>query len=185
MKVIKLKSDKDILDINKLIAKKPVLFFIYAPWCGHCQAMKPEWEKAKDRFKDRADVHAVEVDEEGFNNLLHKLHVYSAIKGKVTGYPTLLCVKGTSQPTIFKDNREVDSIALFITEHFPKSKTATIVPASKSSPKTKTGGPKKPTSAAKPKKATKPKKTDKPRPQKTDKPKRRTAAKSKKPVKSV
>lgn len=185
MKVIKLKSDKDVLEIDKLIAKKPMLFFIYAPWCTHCKAMKPEWEKAKDMFKDRADVHAVEVDEEGYNNLLHKLHVSPAIKGKVTGYPTLLCVKGTTQPTIFTGNREAKSIAIFITEHFPKSKTATIVP-SKSSPKTKTGGAlKKPTSAAKPKKATKPKKTDKPRPKTTNKPKRKTATKSKKPVKSA
>lgn len=37
-----------------------VLFF--APWCGHCKALKPAWEEFAERYKDSPNALVAEVD---------------------------------------------------------------------------------------------------------------------------
>ncbi|KAK8814493.1 hypothetical protein WA538_000312, partial [Blastocystis sp. DL] len=36
----------------------------YAPWCGHCKALKPTWDKASDDLKDKVHFGDVDATEE-------------------------------------------------------------------------------------------------------------------------
>ena len=62
----------------------------YAPWCGHCQNLKPKYEKAAKSLKDLAQVAAVNCDEEGNKPLC-------SAQG-VQGFPTLKIVKPSKKP---------------------------------------------------------------------------------------
>jgi len=44
----------------------------YAPWCGHCQRLAPEWEKAANILKGIVKVAAVDAQAEQVNKKLLK-----------------------------------------------------------------------------------------------------------------
>ncbi|KAK4695053.1 protein disulfide-isomerase A6, partial [Lecanoromycetidae sp. Uapishka_2] len=77
---------------QKLIAKSNQVSIVefYAPWCGHCKNLKPEYEKAAKSLKDLAQVAAVNCDDE-----LNKPFCGSM---GVQGFPTLKIVKPSKKP---------------------------------------------------------------------------------------
>ena len=67
-----------------------VFLRFYAPWCGHCKNLKPEYEKAAKGLKDLAQVAAVNCDEESNKSFCGSMGVQ--------GFPTLKIVKPSKKP---------------------------------------------------------------------------------------
>ena len=57
--VVKLTKD----NFKKLVLDSDQLWFIefFAPWCGHCKALAPAWEKAAKTLKGVVNVGAVDM----------------------------------------------------------------------------------------------------------------------------
>jgi protein disulfide isomerase family A protein 3 len=88
---------------------RDIMVEFYAPWCGHCKNLKPEYDNASNQLKDVESVMlgAFDASEdsppEGFD---------------VQGFPTLYFVPGDkSSPVPYEGAREAKSIVKFIQEH--------------------------------------------------------------------
>jgi len=69
---------------------------IYANWCGHCNALKPEWKKMKKGMRGM-NCHYLEVEDADPNKDRKIADVNSRLKGEklvANGYPTVFKVKG-------------------------------------------------------------------------------------------
>ena len=86
-----------------------MMLFFYAPWCGHCSEMKPQYEAAADTLeRDAVDVTMARVDA--------TVHVDIAAEHQLTGYPTLKWFEdGVS--TTYEGDRRAESIISWIKKH--------------------------------------------------------------------
>lgn len=80
-------SDVLVLDestIDKEIEKHPaILIEFYAPWCGHCKALAPEYEKVATKLKGKVPVAKIDCD----------ANRKAAEKFEIQGFPTLKLFK--------------------------------------------------------------------------------------------
>ena len=74
----------------------------YAPWCGHCQRLKPTWAELANEIGDRVNVAKVNADE---STML-------AERFDIRGYPTLLFFH-RGKYFKYMGDRDLDSLADF------------------------------------------------------------------------
>ncbi|KAL4887717.1 hypothetical protein BJY04DRAFT_176477 [Aspergillus karnatakaensis] len=77
---------------NQLIANSNYTSIVefYAPWCGHCQNLKPAYEKAAKNLEGLAKVAAVNCDEEANKPFCGQMGIQ--------GFPTLKLVTPSKKP---------------------------------------------------------------------------------------
>lgn len=96
---------------------KDVLFEVYAPWCGHCKRLAPEYEKV-----------ATKIAESGLDDMV----VLSKMDGTANdspvesisweGFPSLFYVKaGETEPIKYDGPREAEGMWEWIEEHHSNS----------------------------------------------------------------
>ncbi|XP_030830286.1 protein disulfide-isomerase A6 homolog [Strongylocentrotus purpuratus] len=66
--------EKEVLN-----SKDGVLVEFFAPWCGHCKSLAPEWAKAATELKGKMKLGALDAT----------VHTVTASRYNVRGYPTL------------------------------------------------------------------------------------------------
>jgi len=76
----------------------------YAPWCGHCKALAPEWEKAATALKGIIKIGAVDMTE----------HEEVGRPYDVKGFPTIkLFGMNKNQPVDYDGARQANDIVNF------------------------------------------------------------------------
>uniref|UniRef100_A0A1B0C038 Protein disulfide-isomerase n=1 Tax=Glossina palpalis gambiensis TaxID=67801 RepID=A0A1B0C038_9MUSC len=91
-----------------LSERDTTLVMFYAPWCGHCKRLKPEYSKAAELVRDDdpkislAKVDCTEAGKEICN------------KYSVTGYPTLKIFKGSELSQDYNGPREANGIVKYM-----------------------------------------------------------------------
>ncbi|OMP07536.1 Thioredoxin [Corchorus olitorius] len=80
-----------------------VLVEFFAPWCGHCQALTPTWEKAANVLKGVATVAALDAD----------AHKSLAQEYGIRGFPTIKVFVPGKPPIDYQGARDVKPIAEF------------------------------------------------------------------------
>ncbi|XP_072385588.1 protein disulfide-isomerase A5-like [Diabrotica undecimpunctata] len=74
----------DANTLAKLLKKelRPLMVMFYAPWCGFCKTLKPDYAEAAKELKDDAVLAAIDVNRP--ENTVVRTHY------NITGFPTLL-----------------------------------------------------------------------------------------------
>lgn len=82
--------------------KKPILAMFYAPWCGVCKMMKPEFAAAATRLKDKAVLIGMDVDTQQGYMVQQDFNI--------TGFPTTWYFENGERKFKYWDKRTADVI---------------------------------------------------------------------------
>ena len=91
-----------------------VLVEFYAPWCGHCKNLAPEWKIAGETFTESDDIVIAAFDATTDNAL--------ASKFDVKGYPTIKYFpKGNKDmPEEYQGGRQAEGIVKWVNDKIGK-----------------------------------------------------------------
>jgi protein disulfide-isomerase A1 len=100
--VVQLKKDtfNDFMKANDL-----VLAEFFAPWCGHCKALAPEYEEAATSLKEK-NIKLIKVDCTEETDLCQE--------HGVEGYPTLKVFRGLDNVSPYKGQRKASAITSYM-----------------------------------------------------------------------
>lgn len=97
---------KDTFDA--FVAEHPLLLAeFYAPWCGHCKALAPEYEDAATKLKEK-NIPLAKIDCTEEADLCQKF--------EVQGYPTVKVFRGLDNHKAYSGPRKSDAIVSYMTK---------------------------------------------------------------------
>ncbi|KNZ52097.1 hypothetical protein VP01_369g5 [Puccinia sorghi] len=111
------KGDIQLIDIVRLKkhlagSSKGTMVAFYAPWCGHCRNLVPEYEKAASNVKDLVTFVAVDCDAAENKAACNTDY-------QVRGFPTLAYFPGVPVATPYQGERKAKPLVEFALQHMP------------------------------------------------------------------
>ena len=108
-------SSGDALNLSNLLKDGDWMVLYYAEWCGHCQTMKPEWNKVVKKLKkNNNNVNIAEIESNHIDTLVNK--------PKIQGFPTIKMYNNGKEVANFEDERVADKMENFAIHNSNKSK---------------------------------------------------------------
>lgn len=96
-----------------------IMIKFYAPWCGHCKRMAPDYEKAAEMLKEK-----------GSKAVIAKLDATverkAASDWNIRGYPTVLTFKNGQMIEKYAGPRTAKDIANYVLEKADEKKLADL-----------------------------------------------------------
>ena len=120
---VKVSSPNEASNLSNLLKDGDWMVLYYADWCGHCQTMKPEWQKVVNKMKTTNIVNVAEVESNHINSLINK--------PQVNGFPTIKMYNSGIEKANFEEERVADKMEKFAisnaTHSMKKTKPLPIV----------------------------------------------------------
>jgi thiol-disulfide isomerase/thioredoxin len=114
MKVITLTED-NVKDFATKMPSHGLVFIAFlAPWCGHCQTFKPEWNQIQEHItqnKDKGSGHIITVDDTNMKHLPCK---------QPSGFPTLSLYNGNEWKENYSGPRSKDALVQYLMDTMVK-----------------------------------------------------------------
>ena len=98
-------SSGDALNLSNLLKDGDWMVLYYAEWCGHCQTMKPEWNKVVNKMKNNNNLNIAEIESNHIDNLINK--------PTIEGFPTIKMYNNGKEIANFEDERVADKMEKF------------------------------------------------------------------------
>ncbi|KAG0471809.1 hypothetical protein HPP92_016355 [Vanilla planifolia] len=122
-------ADDDVVSLTEANFEKEVgqergaLVEFFAPWCGHCKKLAPEYEKLSSSFKKTKSVLIAKVDCDDQKSLCSKYGVQ--------GYPTIQWFpKGSLEPKKYEGPRNAESLVEFVNNEGGTNVKVATIPSS-------------------------------------------------------
>jgi thiol-disulfide isomerase/thioredoxin len=93
-------SEKDVIELDPntfqdivYSSEEPWLIELYAPWCGHCTSLRPEWAKLATSLQGKIKVAKIDPSDNAHRPRFHKLY-------ELVGFPRIIMLpEGTPLST--------------------------------------------------------------------------------------
>jgi len=101
-----------------------ILVEFYAPWCGHCKNLAPEWKIAGETFQEGDDIKIAAMDATEASEIAQKFGV--------SGYPTIKFFPKSApieSPEDYSGGRTADTIVSWVNDKVGTSRKVKVAPS--------------------------------------------------------